>query len=187
MNLTKLEAARALELAVDLVNSWDTMSSPPELIRDEGIVERWLRRLGYEDAADAVTPADVPRLRGLRGHLRAAFDAESDEEAVDILNAALRKARAVPQLVRGPGGGWHFRHAVKPRTATDWVAPIAALALLEVIRGDGRDRFGLCAAAPCCCVYVDRSRNRSRRYCSNLCSDRVSQGAYRRRKRAAAR
>jgi predicted RNA-binding Zn ribbon-like protein len=183
MGLTKLEAARALELAVDLVNSWDTMASPPELIRDEDIVERWLRRLGYEDAANAVTPADVPRLRAVRGHLRAAFDAERDEEAVDVLNAVLRDAEAVPQLVRGTDGTWRFRHVLEPRAATDWVAPVAALALLEVIRDDGRDRFGLCAAAPCCCVYVDRSRNRSRRYCSDLCSDRVSQAAYRRRRK----
>jgi predicted RNA-binding Zn ribbon-like protein len=182
MTLTKLESAAALELAVDLVNSWDTMATPPELLRDEGIVERWLRRLGYEAAADVVTPADVPRLRELRGRLRRAFDAERDEEAVGVLNTILRDAQAVPQLVRR-AGEWQFEHALAPRTAADWVAPVAALALLEVIREDGRDRFGLCAAAPCCCVYVDRSRNRTRRYCCALCADRVSQAAYRRRKR----
>jgi predicted RNA-binding Zn ribbon-like protein len=185
MHLTKLESAAALELAVDLVNSWDTMASPPELIRDEGIVERWLRRLGYGAAADVTTPADVPRLRELRGRLRTAFDAETDEEAVKILNAVLREANAVPQLVRGPEGAWRFQYAVAPRTATDWIAPIAALVLLDAIREDGRERFGLCAAAPCHCVYVDRSRNRSRRYCSDLCADRMSQAAYRRRKQRA--
>src|SRR5919108_2819481 len=134
MKLTKLEMARAIELAVDLVNSWDTMASPPELLRDEGVVERWLRRLGYEEAADAVGPADVRRLRELRGRLRGSFDTRADEEAVAVLNAVLREARAVPQLVRDSEGAWCFRYAEEPRTATDWVAPIAALALLEVIR-----------------------------------------------------
>jgi predicted RNA-binding Zn ribbon-like protein len=185
MPLTELANATALELAVDLVNSWDTMASPPELIRDEAIVERWLRRLGYPSAADAVAPVDVPRLRALRARLRAAFDAESDDEAVAILNEILRETGAVPQLVRGARGAWRFEHAVEPRTAADWIVPGAALALLEVIKEEGRDRFGLCAAAPCSCVYVDRSRNRSRRYCCDLCADRVSQAAYRRRKKQA--
>lgn len=185
MPLTKLADASALELAVDLVNSWDTMASPPELIRDEGIVERWLRRLGYEAAAAAVRPVDLGRLRDLRARLRAAFDAESDDEAVAILNAVLRDAGAVPQLVRAARGSWRFEHAVAPRTAADWIAPVAALALLRVIEEDGRNRFGRCAATPCCCVYVDRSRNRSRRYCCDLCADRMNQAAHRRRRKQA--
>jgi predicted RNA-binding Zn ribbon-like protein len=127
----------------------------------------------------------VPRLRELRGRLRTAFDAETDEEAVKILNAVLREANAVPQLVRSREGAWRFQYAAAPRTATEWIAPIAALVLLDAIREDGRERFGLCAAAPCRCVYVDRSRNRSRRYCCDLCADRMSQAAYRRRKRRA--
>lgn len=173
----------ALELAIDLVNSWDVLASPPELLRDEGVLERWLRRLGYAAAADAVSPDDVPRLRALRDRLRGAFEAGSEDEAVAILNDVVREFSAVPQLVRSGDGAWAFDHAVSARTATEAVAPTAALALLEVIRNDGWDRFGLCAAAPCCCAFVDRSRNRSRRYCCELCADRMSQAAYRRRKK----
>ena len=47
----------------------------------------------------------------------------------------------------------------------------------------GLTRFGRCLANPCRCVFVDRSRNRSRRYCCDLCADRANQAAARRRRR----
>ena len=175
----------SLELAVDLLNSWDVLESPPELIRDASVLEGWLRRLGYTAAADAVSPEDVPRLRAVRDRLRGAFEAAEEEEAVAILNGVVREWVAVPQLVRGVDGAWAFAHAVSPRTASEAVAPISALALLEVIREGGWNRFGVCDAAPCRCVYVDRSRNHTRRYCCELCADRMTQAAYRRRKKDA--
>jgi predicted RNA-binding Zn ribbon-like protein len=75
---------------------------------------------------------------------------------------------------------------LRARLRTAFEAPderAAAAALLEVIRAGEWSRFGFCAAAPCCCVYLDRSKNRSRRYCCDLCADRVNQAAYRRRRR----
>jgi len=63
---------------------------------------------------------------------------------------------------------------------------VSSASLLEAIRDDGWERFGICDAAPCCCVYVDRSKNRRRRYCSQLCTDRAAQAAYRSRRRAEA-
>jgi len=66
---------------------------------------------------------------------------------------------------------------------TDTIASATAMSLLEAIRTDGWERFGLCAGAPCCCVFVDRSKNRSRRFCSDLCADRVAQALHRRRRR----
>ena len=64
----------------------------------------------------------------------------------------------------------------------DAAAARAALGLLEAIRDLGWQRFGRCAGEPCRCAFVDRSRNRSRRYCCELCADRVAQASYRRRK-----
>jgi predicted RNA-binding Zn ribbon-like protein len=51
------------------------------------------------------------------------------------------------------------------------------------IQTEGWERFGVCDALPCRCVYIDRSRNRSRRYCCQLCADRVAAAAYRERAR----
>jgi predicted RNA-binding Zn ribbon-like protein len=48
----------------------------------------------------------------------------------------------------------------------------------------GFERFGSCASATCDDVYVDTSRNRSRRNCSDTCTTRENVAAFRRRQRA---
>jgi predicted RNA-binding Zn ribbon-like protein len=57
-------------------------------------------------------------------------------------------------------------------------SPVAAAG--QVIR-HGTARMGVCQAAPCNCVYIDRSRARTRRYCCDQCNDRAAIAAYRRR------
>lgn len=183
MPLTKLGRGGGAALAIDLLNSWDEYDEPPELLST-----RWLRRYlsfhGYETAAAAVTEADVPSARALRERLRRAFDASSEEEAVAVLNDVLAETGRPPQLDRD-AGRWAFRYGPPPEAGLAFLAPITALGLLDVIREHGLSRFGRCRAAPCRCVFVDRSRNRSRRYCCELCADRANQAASRRRRRAA--
>ncbi len=160
-------------LAVALVNTWDELEEPPELLRDVDSLRRFV------DGAD-VTGSDLTRVRALRGSLRAAFEAGTDDPAVAALNGVLQESRARPQLERADGG-WTVAWAGPP---VDVLAATTAMSLLEAIRDDGRDRFGICAGAPCCCVFVDRSKNRSRRFCSDLCADRIAQAAHRARRRA---
>jgi predicted RNA-binding Zn ribbon-like protein len=171
----------SIGLAVGLVNTWDVLNDPPELLNLERlkILLRWFE---LEEAADAATERDIEQVRQVRGRLRRAFESNDEAEAVAELNALARRAKAVPQL-EPSNGSWAFRYGSGDRSLATELAGRAAVALLEVIERDGWDRFGQCAAAPCCCVYVDRSRNRSRRYCCNLCADRATQAAARRRKR----
>ena len=171
----------SIGLAVGLVNTWDVLNDPPELLNLERlkILLRWFE---LEEAADAATEPDIEQVRQVRGRVRRAFESNDEAEAVAELNALARRAKAVPQL-EPANGGWAFRYGFGERNLATELAGRAAVALLEVIERDGWDRFGLCAAAPCCCVYVDRSRNRSRRYCCSLCADRATQAAARRRKR----
>jgi predicted RNA-binding Zn ribbon-like protein len=173
----------AAALAVGLVNTWDTMARNPELLRDRAALVELLRFYERKKLADRVAERDVLLVRELRNRLRAAFEAVSAEEAVDVLNGILEEAGTAPQLVKA-GARWAYRYHEAGASTHDVLAATTAIALLEVIRAQGWDRFGLCDASPCCCVYVDRSRNRSRRYCSQLCADRVSQAAYRQRRRA---
>jgi predicted RNA-binding Zn ribbon-like protein len=170
----------AAALAVGLVNTWDTLARDPELLRDAESLRRLLRFYEHERLARRARPADVPRVRALRDRLRRAFEAIDEQDAVDVLNRILREHGVVAQLVK-TGGKWVYRYHAADASLIDALATITSVALLDVIRTDGWARFGLCAAAPCCCVFVDRSRNRNRRYCSDLCADRVSQAAYRRR------
>jgi predicted RNA-binding Zn ribbon-like protein len=172
----------SIGLAVGLVNTWDVLNDPPELLNLErlGILLRWFE---LDDAAEVATERDIEPVRQVRDRLRRAFESTDEAEAVAELNALALRVKAVPQL-QPANGGWAFHYGVGEQSLANELAGRAAVALLEVIERDGWDRFGLCAAAPCCCVYVDRSRNRSRRYCCGLCADRATQAAARRRKRA---
>jgi predicted RNA-binding Zn ribbon-like protein len=166
-------------LAVALANTWDTLEADPELLRDAGVLERLLAAHGIESRP---AERDVARARALRDQLRAVFDVADEETAVELLNEMLLDAKAVPQLERAEPT-WRVTYAAPHGDLVDAVTARAAMPLLEAIRDDGWERFGRCAAAPCCCVFVDRSKNRSRRYCSDLCADRVAQAAYRERRR----
>ncbi len=168
-------------LAVGLANSWDVLGRDPEHLRDADSVRSLLRFYGRPDLAEEAAESDVVPLRRLRGRLRESFAAADESAAVEILNAVLSRAGSAPQLV-ADADGWAFRHHDARAPLLDAVAATTAISLLEVIRTGGWSRFGICAAAPCCCVYVDRSRNRSRRYCSQFCADRINQAARRRRR-----
>ena len=178
MPLTRLGRGGGIALAVDLLNSWDELDDPPELLSP-----RWLRRyLEFHGFPSGVGEDEVPRARALRERLRRGFDAATESEAVEALNAILRDFGEPPQLERA-GRSWRFRYGPQEGEGVEVVAAPAALALLDAIRQHGLSRFGHCRAAPCRCVFVDRSRNRSRRYCCELCADRANQAASRRRRR----
>jgi predicted RNA-binding Zn ribbon-like protein len=170
-------------IGVDLVNSWDEYDRPPELLSLRWL-QRWLEWHGYERLSAQVGEADVERARELRGRLAAAFDAPGADDAVEILNGVVAELGMPPRLVRA-GRGWTLRAWPDEDAGLDAAVAQGALGLLEAIRDLGWARFGRCAGAPCRCVFVDRSRNRSRRFCCAMCSDRIAQAAYRRRRRTA--
>ena len=64
------------------------------------------------------------------------------------------------------------------------MASSAVMALATVLAEHGFSRFGVCHADDCADVFVDMSRNRSRRYCNDVCSTRTNVAAYRRRAKA---
>jgi predicted RNA-binding Zn ribbon-like protein len=167
-------------LAVALTNTWDELEDPPELLRDIGVLRRFFHRHGLEREGRRATERDLAEARALRDRLRATFEVDAEKTAVGLLNQILRQSDAKPQWEHD-GAAWRLRWVGAPLAV---LASTAAMSLLEAIRDDGWERFGTCAAAPCCCVFVDRSRNHSRRYCSALCADRVAQAAYRRRQAA---
>ena len=167
-----------VELAVALANTWDTREDPPELLVDLETLEHLLRHRNVR-GSDVLTARDLEAVRAVRDQLRAAFDATDETMAVEILNEVLDASRASAELQRD-GDEWHVRYIGAP---VDVVASTAAESLQSAIRVDGWDRLGTCAAAPCSCVFVDRSRNHSRRFCSELCANRYAQASHRRRVR----
>ncbi len=126
---------------------------------------------------------EVAQVRGIRERLHELWRVERDA-AVPLVNAMLADGHALPQLVRHEGfEEWHIH-------ATDPDAPLhvrilveSALAFVDVIRADEYDRVRVCAADDCASVYIDFSRNGSKRYCdTGNCGNRMNVNAYRRRK-----
>ena len=187
MPLTRDETrGSGLAVAIDLVNTWDELEPEPDLVEGLQDVRTWLVWHGLPAAAKRLGESDVDHVRALRDRFDQVFDAGSEEEAASRLNELAREYGTPPVLERALGG-WRLRSWPDESEGLPAVAAYATAGLLGAFHELGWARFGRCAGAPCRCAYVDRSRNRSRRYCCTLCADRVAQAQYRSRKREASR
>jgi predicted RNA-binding Zn ribbon-like protein len=127
--------------------------------------------------------AELDAVLALRPRLAELWDMTEDE-AVDLVNALLRDANALPQLVKHDGWEYHV-HATSPQAPlADRIAVDAAMAFADLIRFEELGRLRHCAAGDCDDVLVDLSKNRSRRFCSLTCANRVNVAAYRSRRSA---
>ena len=167
-----------VQLAVDLVNTWDELQDDPERMPDLAAYRALLTTHGHDDPASAATARDLRAAWRLRDRLRRAWEAPGEDAAVAALNEVVGDAHAVPRLVRDWTGRWRFRYG-----AASWLAAETAVGLLETVHAEGWERFGMCEATPCRNVFVDRSRNRGRRYCSTACANRAAHAAHRARLR----
>lgn len=173
-----------LDLAVELVNTVYALDDPPDGLTSTGVYRDILAGAGQGQLAGELEDRDLGRLRALRERLRAVFHAQTAEQAAGLVNALLREAAAVPQLAAGPDG--NLRLAWGPgRHGYDALAARLPGALASQIAAHGISRLGICAGAPCTCVFVDRSRPGTRKYCCDQCNDRVAAAAYYHRRRSA--
>lgn len=166
----------ALLAAVALVNS----AAEPDTLVTVDQLSAFFDDQGYTGLLER-SAAELAQVRALRADLRALLTAERDD-AVSLVNAMLREARAVPQLVRHGSMDWHV-HAVDD--ASPFAVRIAvetAMAMIDVIRADELSRLGVCADPTCSGLVLDLSRNRSRRFCSVSCGNRAAVAAYRARR-----
>ena len=175
-----------LAVAIDLVNTWDELEPEPDLIESLEDVRVWLEWHGLSTAAKRLGEADVDRVRALRARFDRVFEAGGEAEAASRLNELAREYGRPPVLEQS-NGGWRLRSWPEEDEGLPAVAAYATAGLLAAFQELGWARFGRCAGSPCRCAYVDRSRNRSRRYCCTLCADRVAQAQYRARRREASR
>jgi predicted RNA-binding Zn ribbon-like protein len=174
------DGADDLDIAVELVNTLYVLATPPDRLTAVDVFQEILRGLGHPELAQLLRPGDLERLRRLRERLWPVFAATSTAEAAGLLNPMLRQAGAVPQLVEDVGGGWDLRMGADRRGIEALEARLPAALSLHVA-GHGTRRLGVCHATPCQCVYVDRTRPGTRRFCCDQCNDRAAATAYRSR------
>jgi predicted RNA-binding Zn ribbon-like protein len=124
---------------------------------------------------------EAASLSFVAAELRAVFAAGSVDEAARLVNALLSRTGARPALERHDGEPWHLHfHAADDSLVNGWAAGCAT-GLAVVLGSELYDRLGVCTAPRCDRVYVDTSRNGTRRYCSTSCQNRVKTAAFRAR------
>ena len=136
-----------------------------------------------------VTARETDGLSRLAVRLRPVFAAVEDEDvarAAAEVNGLLDAYRPLPYLARGDGEAWelHF-HSPDGGTEARWGAGCAT-ALAAVLASEAWRRLGVCSAPVCDRVFVDLSKNGSRRFCSAACQNRTKAAALRARRRAQA-
>src|SRR5215468_2504984 len=193
----------ALAECVDLINSGRrvsaTASGAGRASSDDGAGERLAglddviafgRRHRVENLG-AARASDVLRLRELRARLDAvavACEAGDTAAAIRDVNAVLAETGAVPQIVSHDGRPPHIHVTRAGAPLADRIAAHSAMGLAELIVAGQCDRVRTCASPQCDAVFIDLSRNQSRRYCdSRTCGNRVHVAAYRSRRYAASR
>jgi predicted RNA-binding Zn ribbon-like protein len=172
-----------VQMAVDLVNTLDATSGEEKLTSPEDVAE-FIRSHNGDWCKPGWKPADIDlhRVRALRSQLRGVFDAADEKEAADLINAVLSDAVAVPRLsLHGEGPHLHFE--TEEDSPAKWLGAVTAMGLTVAIIEGGYERFGRCNSKTCDDVFVDTSRNRSRRHCTDTCTTRENVAAHRARKR----
>ncbi len=167
----------SLQAAVELVNS----AGEPDTLATVAELDAFYVRFEYTGRRDG-DAAELSDVRALRPALRDLLTSSRDD-AVDLVNRMLADAGALPQLVRHDEWDWHL-HAVDPdQPLRTRISVETAMAMIDMIRADEISRLGVCADDSCAGLVLDLSRNRSRRFCSAACGNRVAVAAYRARRR----
>ncbi|MFG1879277.1 CGNR zinc finger domain-containing protein [Sphaerisporangium sp. NPDC049003] len=155
---------------------------PPEGPERRAAVTAALRA-GSRRAREA-TDAEARDLAAVATELRvvfAAVEAGDVDTAAEQVNRLLERFQARPHLDRHDGEPWHLHFHGKGESRSDEWAASCATGLAIVLGSELHDRLGVCTAPHCDRVYVDVSRNGTRRFCSTACQNRVKTAAFRAR------
>ncbi len=172
----------SLVMTADMVNTLPGTASPDlDGLVDLDDLAAYLRVHPYSGTI-RLDAAELDAIRRIRPRLRELWSVDRDA-AVPLVNAMLHESNAVPRLVRHDAYDWHIHATPDDGPLADRILIEAAMAFVDVIRADAYERIRVCSADDCGAVYVDFSRNGSKRYCdTGNCGNRMNVNAYRQRK-----
>ena len=172
--------------AVDLVSSEPCPRYPDDPLTDLDGLRTFLAP--REWMVPRARRADLAALAEVRADLRAVFDAAADGDSAAMvrrLNALLERHPPAPSISGHDDADWHLHVAETSGSVATEYAAGAVMGLTMAFLDVGPRRFGTCADSGCTGVFLDTSRNRSRRFCSDRCATRANVAALRSRRRAA--
>jgi predicted RNA-binding Zn ribbon-like protein len=172
----------ALQGAVDLVNTLNPVSGE-DALATQGQLDEFVTRWGWSGTIrhDGV---ELEQVRALRPRFREVWQRD-EAGVVDLVNTMLADSDAQPRLVRHDDWDWHLHATPDDAPLATRMAVEFAMAMVDLVRARELGRLGLCGADDCEDVLVDLTRNRSRRFCSTTCGNRMAAAAYRERLAAA--
>ena len=133
-------------------------------------------------AEHEVTPPPSGDYGELPDLVRTALSQSVDGAAPEAVHRLLRDYPPEMHLSDHDGlGGWHIHFGRNGTPARRWVGQLIAAKLALIAAGDPAVTPGRCAAVGCANYFVDQSRNRTRRFCSNACASRTTVAAHRAR------
>ena len=172
-------------LAEKIVNTCDTTRPEPEYLRAPADLARYLRSWNIL-LAQGPTAQDLDEVLVLRRRLRSVFEARDMAAAAGVLNELLEGVRVRPHIGLTSDGSIKLELEVGENLpVARRLAAEAALGLSAALQHYGVERLHVCSAAPCTDVFIDTSRNHTRRYCCEQCANRHNVAAYRQRQRSA--
>lgn len=170
-------------LTEDLINTYDTFLDVPEELQTPDDLYAFLTRHHFP-VAKPPTHADLEAVRVLRESLRTIWNEATVKEATEGINHLVASIRATPYLVGGEGDTVHLTFAEEPtHSFIERLTLASALEMVRLLQTYGLGRLRHCDSAPCRDVFVDTSRNRSRRFCDDRCASRYNVAAFRERQR----
>jgi len=172
------DTTAALVLAADLVNADDLV--------DVHALEMFLDKHDVTPRP-RISAGDLATVQVLRPRLREVWQVSGSGQTrvlAALINDLLNGSGARPRLTdHGGGWGWHLHVTGPDAPMEDRLAAQAAFAFADLIRLREEDRLRCCEAPGCAAVFVDLSKNRSRRYCdTGNCGNRQHVAAYRKRR-----
>ncbi|MFJ6652535.1 CGNR zinc finger domain-containing protein [Microbacterium sp. NPDC091313] len=176
------DTQQSLAAAVDLVNTLPALNDGVDAMASVADLNAFLDARPYSGRLDR-DAGELAAVCSIRERLRELWHVDRDA-AVPLVNAMLADGRALPQLVTHAGfEEWHIHATTGDSPLHVRILLETAMAFVDVIRADEYSRIRVCAADDCEGVYVDYSRNGSKRYCdTGNCGNRMNVIAYRARK-----
>jgi predicted RNA-binding Zn ribbon-like protein len=173
---------RLAVLAEDLINTHDLFLEEPEHLQTPADLEAFLR-IHNPLVNQNPTEHDLYAVRRLRDQLRAIWISPDTTKSLQQLNALLAKASVQLHVNEGQQGDEIALRIEPDHTSSldERLSVSCAMGIVGVIQQHGTERMRACESSPCRDVFIDTSRNKSRRFCSDRCANRYNVAAFRER------
>lgn len=176
-----------IQFVVDFANTYDPFLDEPEFLRTPADLQEFLQQRHIE-MSGPFTEIEFMRVRQLRDRLRDIFLRLETSDAAEIegtINSLLGTSPVNLQASISEGEPTEIKYEIPTTVAlVERLAVQTGLGLTLALQQYGAERLKVCAAAPCQEVFIDVSKNKSRRFCGERCANRYNVAHFRERQRS---